>query len=140
MERHAHPCQSQHGQIICPIAYSHHLIQINPFTPGNLLKQRRLPSPIHNRPAHRPRHQPAVEDRANGHRRRTREGLDPDDFRSGFVSWSGTSFAAPALCAWLGQAMLAAAADNGLKLSGPTAADAMARAIQAITCRQQQES
>ena len=78
--------------------------------------------------------------RANGHRRRTREGLNPDDFRSGFVSWSGTSFAAPALCAWLGQAMLAAAADDGLKLSGPTAADAMARAIHAITCRQQQGS
>jgi len=85
--------------------------------------------------------QPATEEHANGHRRRTREGLDPDDFRSGFVSWSGTSFAAPALAAWLTQAMLAAAADDdGLKLSGPTAANAMARAIHAITRRQQQES
>ena len=58
MERHAHPGQPQHGQIIRPISYSHHLVQINPFTPGNLLKQRRLPSPIHNRSAHRARHQP----------------------------------------------------------------------------------
>jgi len=36
--------------------------------------------------------------------------------------------------------MLAAAvADGGLKLSGPTAADALARAIHAITSRQQQQ-
>jgi subtilisin family serine protease len=85
--------------------------------------------------------QPATEEHANGHRHRTREGLDPDDFRSGFVSWSGTSFAAPALAAWLTQAMLAAAlADDELKLSGPTAANAMARAMHAIACRQQQES
>jgi len=84
--------------------------------------------------------QPAAKEHANGHHHWTREGLDPDDFRSGFVSWSGTSFAAPALAAWLIQAMLAAAvADGGLKLSGPTAANAIARAIHAITCRQRQE-
>jgi hypothetical protein len=83
--------------------------------------------------------QPAAKEHANGHHHWTREGLDPDDFRSGFVGWSGTSFAAPALAAWLIQAMLAAAiADGALKLSGWTAADAMARAAHAITCRQQE--
>jgi hypothetical protein len=84
--------------------------------------------------------QPPVEERVNGHRRQTREGLDPDDFSSGFVSWSGTSFAAPVLTAWLCQAMLAAAvADDELKLKLPTAANAVARAVHAIKCRQGQE-
>jgi subtilisin family serine protease len=84
--------------------------------------------------------QPTVEEHANGQHRWTREGLDPDDFRSGFVSWNGTSFAAPALAAWLFQAMLKAAAHGGPKLSGSTAADAIARVSHAITCRQRQES
>jgi subtilisin family serine protease len=35
-----------------------------------------------------------------------RETIDPDDFRSGFATWSGTSFAAPILAAELAQSML----------------------------------
>lgn len=37
---------------------------------------------------------------------RKRESLDPDDFRSGYALWSGTSFAAPVVAAKLAGAML----------------------------------
>jgi hypothetical protein len=56
---------------------------------------------------------PAVEVRGrpgpDGRRNRlqTRESLDPDDFRGGFAAWNGTSFAAPALAAWVIEALLA---------------------------------
>ena len=36
----------------------------------------------------------------------TRETIDPDDFSSGFGTWSGTSFAAPVLAGELAQAMV----------------------------------
>lgn len=47
---------------------------------------------------------------------RTRESLDPDDLSGGWVAWSGTSFAAPALAAWVMRALLDGAAGVGLRL------------------------
>src|SRR6266498_5997711 len=42
-------------------------------------------------------------------RRRT---LDPDNFRSGFAVWSGTSFAAPLVAAYAAAGLLTGAAEN----------------------------
>jgi Subtilase family len=42
-----------------------------------------------------------------------RAALDPDDFRSGFALWSGTSFAAPYLAAQLARELLGGAAAGG---------------------------
>jgi hypothetical protein len=56
-----------------------------------------------------------------------REALDPDDYRGGFATWSGTSFAAPLLAAYIAQALLADAADPALSLDQPGAAAAASR-------------
>ena len=58
-----------------------------------------------------------------------RAALDPDDFRSGFALWSGTSFAAPHLAAQLARSLLrGAAADGGMRLDLPGGAAAIDRA------------
>lgn len=62
-------------------------------------------------------------------RRRT---LDPDDFRAGFASWSGTSFAAPFVAAELARGLIAAAASPGLGLTGLDAPTVRARAADAL--------
>ena len=41
-----------------------------------------------------------------------RESIDPDDFKSGFGTWSGTSFSAPLVAAALAEALVAAAENN----------------------------
>jgi hypothetical protein len=67
---------------------------------------------------------------------RTREALDPDDFSSGFAAWTGTSFAAPALAAWIIRALLDGAADDpALTLSDPAPAAAVTRARHALRRR-----
>jgi hypothetical protein len=66
----------------------------------------------------------------------TREALDPDDFRGGFAVWSGTSFAAPALAAWLVRALLdGAESDPALLLSAPSRDAARTRAWHALRDR-----
>ena len=58
-----------------------------------------------------------------------RAALDPDDFRSGFALWSGTSFAAPHLAAQLARSLLrGAAAHGGMRLDLPGGAAAIDRA------------
>ena len=64
---------------------------------------------------------------------RTRASFDPDGFRSGFALWNGTSFAAPALAAWIAGALLEdAASDPALTLSDPSQAAAVNRALRAL--------
>ncbi|WP_433259986.1 S8 family serine peptidase [Actinosynnema sp. CS-041913] len=47
-----------------------------------------------------------------------RSGLDPDDFRSGFAVWDGTSFATPLAAAAVANALIdVAASDTGLSLA-----------------------
>lgn len=58
-----------------------------------------------------------------------RAALDPDDFRSGFALWSGTSFAAPYLAAQLTRSLAGeAAANGGMRLDLPGGAAAIDRA------------
>jgi Subtilase family len=58
-----------------------------------------------------------------------RAALDPDNFRSGFALWSGTSFAAPYLAAQLAKSLLReAAADGGMRLDLSGGAAAIDRA------------
>lgn len=47
-----------------------------------------------------------------------REALDPDDFRGGFATWSGTSFAAPLIAAHIATRLLEQAAAPGLDVAG----------------------
>jgi hypothetical protein len=47
-----------------------------------------------------------------------REGLDPDDFRGGFATWSGTSFAAPLIAARLAAQLLEQDAVRSLDATG----------------------
>jgi Subtilase family len=47
-----------------------------------------------------------------------REGLDPDDFRGGFATWSGTSFAAPLIAARLATQLLEQDAVRSLDATG----------------------
>jgi hypothetical protein len=56
--------------------------------------------------------------------------IDPDDFSSGFGTWSGTSFAAPILAGEIAQALID---DCAAVMSQPDAADAIARSWSAIT-------
>jgi subtilisin family serine protease len=68
---------------------------------------------------------------ANGPR--LRETIDPDDFRSGFATWSGTSFAAPLVAAALADAVLAEAeADPAVSLNHVGPKYATTRAARAI--------
>jgi subtilisin family serine protease len=61
-----------------------------------------------------------------------RETIDPDNFHSGFGTWSGTSFAAPILAAELAQCLL----DGGCgPLDAPGPADTVGRGWKAITER-----
>jgi hypothetical protein len=53
-----------------------------------------------------------------GGRADDREGLDPDDFRGGFATWSGTSFAAPLIAACLSAQLLEQAAEHSLDATG----------------------
>jgi subtilisin family serine protease len=62
---------------------------------------------------------------ANGERRST---IDPDDFRGGFATWSGTSFAAPVLAGEIAQYLYRANALDPL-----TAEDAIDRSWRAVT-------
>src|SRR6185437_13819804 len=65
-----------------------------------------------------------------------REALDPDDFRGGFAAWSGTSFAAPALSAWVLRALLDGAEGyRALSLGDSAPAAAAARALSALRQR-----
>jgi len=61
-----------------------------------------------------------------------RETIDPDDFRSGFGTWSGTSFAAPILAGELAQCLLDG---NCGPLDPPDRASSVSRAWNAITMR-----
>jgi hypothetical protein len=67
---------------------------------------------------------------------KTIQSLDHDDYRGGFVAWSGTSFSAPTLAASLVQAMLEPLAqtpsDARLRLDTPGSGAAVARALRAI--------
>jgi Subtilase family len=67
-----------------------------------------------------------------GARADDREGLDPDDFRGGFATWSGTSFAAPLIAARLVAQLLEQAAEHSLDAAGgQQAAD---RTLAALAC------
>jgi subtilisin family serine protease len=60
-----------------------------------------------------------------------REALDPDDFRGGFASWSGTSFAAPLIAAHIAARLLEQAA--ALSLDQPGGQAAADRTLAALT-------
>jgi len=66
----------------------------------------------------------------------TIESLDPDDYRSGFVAWSGTSFAAPAMAASVVRVMLESIAqapsDTSVRLDKLGAAAAIERVHHAL--------
>lgn len=57
-----------------------------------------------------------------------RETIDPDDYRGGFGTWSGTSFAAPVLAGQLAQALL-----DGGSLDSSLPVDAVSRAWAAVS-------
>jgi hypothetical protein len=59
-----------------------------------------------------------------------RESLNPDDFRSGFCRWNGTSFSAPALAAEFLNALLAGG--QAAPLTDLSEAATLARAMQAL--------
>jgi subtilisin family serine protease len=68
-----------------------------------------------------------------GGRADVREGLDPDDFRGGFATWSGTSFAAPLIAAHLAAQLLEQAAEHSLDATGSQqAADRTIAALAAL--------
>jgi len=60
---------------------------------------------------------------------RIRSAIDPDDYRSGFAVWSGTSFAAPTLAGRLCQALLGR---PELNLDDPAVPAAVSRALEAV--------
>jgi hypothetical protein len=62
-----------------------------------------------------------------------RNGLDPDDFSSGFAVWDGTSFAAPLAAATLANALISVAAnDSALTLTSIDQTTAVKRAWAAL--------
>lgn len=62
-----------------------------------------------------------------------REGMDPDDYSSGFASWSGTSFAAPLVAAELARLIVECAAeDDDLRLGDLSARTAARRVRKAL--------
>jgi Subtilase family len=64
-----------------------------------------------------------------------REALDPDDFRSGFAAWSGTSFAAPLIAAHLAARLLEQDPQGGLDATGSqAAADRTLAALESLGC------
>ncbi|CCH31331.1 S8 family serine peptidase [Actinosynnema sp. NPDC047251] len=70
-----------------------------------------------------------------------RSGLDPDDFRSGFAVWDGTSFATPLAAAAVANALIdVAAADTGLSLAAVDQETVVKRAWAALErCYEQYE-
>jgi subtilisin family serine protease len=62
-----------------------------------------------------------------------RAALDPDDFRSGFAIWAGTSFSTPVVAAQVAKELVAAAAvDRQLRLDGRGAEAAVDRVTRAL--------
>jgi hypothetical protein len=62
-----------------------------------------------------------------------RQALDSDDFSSGFAIWSGTSFSAPVVAAWIAAELMSVACDDqALRLDQPGASAAVGRATQAL--------
>jgi subtilisin family serine protease len=68
-----------------------------------------------------------------GKRSVDRSALDPDDFRGGFATWSGTSFSAPLLAAYLAAQLLENASDGtGPALGQPGKDEARQRTMDAL--------
>jgi subtilisin family serine protease len=62
-----------------------------------------------------------------------RSALDPDDFRSGFAIWAGTSFSTPVIAAQIARELAAGAAvDRQLRLDGLSADAAVGRVMRAL--------
>ena len=62
-------------------------------------------------------------------------GLDPDDFRGGFATWSGTSFAAPLIAAHIAARLLEQDPESGLDAKGSqAAADRAIAALASLGC------
>lgn len=64
---------------------------------------------------------------------RLREAMDPDDFRSGFAVWAGTSFSAPQVAAEVANGLIAGAEDNPpLSLTDMSTGASVKRALKAV--------
>jgi hypothetical protein len=69
----------------------------------------------------------------NGNPAVDREALDPDDYGSGFATWSGTSFSAPLLAAHIAAQLLRDGSDPALALDRPGEAAGRERISAALT-------